>query len=77
MFSSSDDPGSEVLASRSRSARVARISLSVRPGEALVEDDCHVLHRFGRQLGRDFHEDRPHRAAAQRQHEQQLLGRNL
>ena len=45
--------------------------------EALVEDDRHFLHGVGGELRRDFHEDRPHRTATEREHEQQLFGGDL
>ena len=45
--------------------------------EPLVQDDRHFLHRVGRELRGHFHEDRPHGAAAQREHEQHPLRRDL
>ena len=65
----------------------ARIAQPIREGganllqrearQALVEDDGHFLHGFGRERRRHFHEDRPDRAAAQREHQEQPIGGNL
>jgi hypothetical protein len=44
------------------------------PGEPLVEDLGHALHRVGRHRTRDLDEDRPDDSAPEVEHQQQPIG---